>query len=181
MLEGQTLDCDVKHRDRKYIMYIRVLTSTKKAKMCVFMHFVSPWLWAVPVFLHYDPAGPQLSPGSTSPTGYPRSQPSWPGTDRQRRWRGANKGLIMSARVITSTQVNVLLTAMQAWKPGIKRCGLTESRSLYLKLGKSRLHFSQRNHPLCWSMTFLLQSEDGHAWYRQLSFLVYTSVATQLK
>lgn len=55
----------------------------KKAKMWVFMHLVSPCLWAVPVFLHCDPAGPQLSPGSTSPTGYPQSQPSWPETDKE--------------------------------------------------------------------------------------------------
>lgn len=94
----------------------QVQKKKKKEAQNVFMHFVSPCLWAVPVFLHYDPAGPRLSPGSTSPTGYPQSQPSWPETDGQRRWKGANKGIIVSARVITNTQVNVLLTAMHAWK-----------------------------------------------------------------
>lgn len=58
---------------------------------------------------------------------------------------------------------------------------LTESMSLYLKLGNSRSHFSQRYSPFCWSMTFLLQPEDGQAWYRQFSLRIYTTVATQLK
>lgn len=142
----------------------------KKKPKCVFMHSVSPCLWAVPAFLRYDQAGPRLSPGSTSPTGCPQSQPSWPETDRQRRWEGAKRGI---NRECTCNH--------KVWKPNIKCCGLTISRSLYLKLGKSWLHFSQRNHPLCWSMTFLLQAEDGHARYRQVSFRVYTSVATQLK
>lgn len=45
--------------------------------VCVFV-CVSLCVSAVPAFLHCDPAGPQLSPGSMSPTGYPRSQLSWP-------------------------------------------------------------------------------------------------------
>lgn len=60
-------------------------------------------------------------------------------------------------------------------------CTLTESKSLYLKLGNSLLHFSQRYSPFCWSMTFLLQSADGQAWYRQFSLRMYSTVATQLK
>lgn len=32
--------------------------------------------------MHCDLTGPQLSPGSMSPTGYPQSLPSWPKTDR---------------------------------------------------------------------------------------------------
>lgn len=146
--------------------------------MCMFLHFISPCLWAGPVFLHCDLAEPQLSPGSTSPTGYPRSQPSWPETDKQRWWRGANEGLIMSECVCVWDREKT--QRMNSSETQVF-CGLTVSSSLYLKLGKSRLHFSQRNPPLCWSMTFLLQSEDGHAWYRQFSFRVYSSVATQLK
>lgn len=40
---------------------------------------------------------------------------------------------------------------------------LTESRNLYLKLGNSLLHFSQRYSPFGRSTTFLLQSADGQA------------------
>ncbi len=56
--------------------------------VCVCM-CVSLCLWAVPVFLHCDLTGPQLSPGSMSPTGYPRSLLSWPESQTDRDDEGA--------------------------------------------------------------------------------------------
>lgn len=43
------------------------------------------------MFLHCDPTGPQLSPGSMSPTGYPRSQLNWPESQRDRDDKGGER------------------------------------------------------------------------------------------
>ncbi|TNN49900.1 hypothetical protein EYF80_039890 [Liparis tanakae] len=37
------------------------------------------------------------------------------------------------------------------------------------------------HRPFCWSTTFLLQSADGQARYRQFSLRMYSTVARQLK
>lgn len=58
---------------------------------------------------------------------------------------------------------------------------LTDRIMRYLKLGNSLSHFSQRYNPFCWSITFLLQSWVGQAWYIQFSLRRYTTVATELK
>lgn len=58
---------------------------------------------------------------------------------------------------------------------------LTDRIMRYLKLGNSRSHFSQRYNPFCWSITFLLQSWVGQAWYIEFSLRRYTTVATELK
>lgn len=48
-------------------------------------------LWDIPVFLHCDLTGLQLSPGSMSPTGYPRSLLSWPGSQTDREDEGGRE------------------------------------------------------------------------------------------
>ncbi len=86
---------------------------------------VSLFLWAVPVFLHCDPTGPQLSPGNTSPTGYPHSLLSWPERKTDRWWRGG-VGLFLRACSSVCTcdhrSDNITPSQRHVWQEALTIC-----------------------------------------------------------
>lgn len=159
----------------------KVLTTTKKAEMCI----------CVLVCLTASLSCPSVSalwPSRASAVSWkhvthwlsPKSAKLAWESDRRGWWRGGGGRHYLHK--CDDRRDNIPHIQQHVWQTSGNHVlgALTERRSLYLKLGKSLLHFSQRYLPFCWSMTFLLQSADGQAWYRQF-LRAYTSVATQLK